>query len=189
MKPINHIHSLKSPQRIFYNLLFFSDDHRKQRVKKGMQRLKDKPAMADNKIILKDKKDKNWQEDVWFRRNRSKVYLYLVPLISIFYFVPAIQFAFQAKETEELTGSMDLCYHNFKCARPWFIFSDFNHVISNISYVIFGLIFMPLCFLKTKQLPGMILIFSNFKFDYSIYFSPITSMWWRKRSLSILYLS
>ena len=128
--------------------------------------------MADNKIILKDKKDKNWQEDVWFRRNRSKVYLYLVPLISIFYFVPAIQFAFQAKETEELTGSMDLCYHNFKCARPWFIFSDFNHIISNISYVIFGLIFMHLCYLKTKQLPGMILIFSNFKFDYSIYFFP-----------------
>ena len=162
------------PSRIFHNLLF-SDDHRKQRVKKGMQRLKDKPAMADNKIILKDKKDKNWQEDVWFRRNRSKVYLYLVPLISIFYFVPAIQFAFQAKETEELTGSMDLCYHNFKCARPWFIFSDFNHIISNISYVIFGLIFMHLCYLKTKQLPGMILIFLNLIIVYI--FSQFTSIW------------
>ena len=119
-----------------------------------MNRLKDRPAMADNKIILKDKNDKKWTEDVWFRRNRSKVYIYLVPLISIFYFVPAIQFAFQAKETEELTGSMDLCYHNFKCARPWFIFSDFNHVISNISYFIFGLVFIHLCYLKTKQLPG-----------------------------------
>jgi len=129
------------------------DPHRRQRIKAGMLRLKDRPAMADNKIILKDKRDKNWTEDVWFRRNRSKVYLYLVPLISIFYFVPAIQFAFQAKETEELTGSMDLCYHNFKCARPWFIFSDFNHVVSNISYVIFGAFFIHLCFLKTKQLP------------------------------------
>ena len=152
-----------------------------------MQRLKDKPAMADNKIILKDKKDKNWQEDVWFRRNRSKVYFYLVPLISIFYFVPAIQFAFQAKETEELTGSMDLCYHNFKCARPWFIFSDFNHVISNISYVIFGLIFMHLCFLKTKQLPGMIFIFSNLITVYI--FSQLHQYDDEKRSLSILYLS
>jgi len=129
------------------------DPHRIQRVKAGMNRLKDRPAMADNKIILKDKNDKKWTEDVWFRRNRSKVYIYLVPLISIFYFVPAIQFAFQAKETEELTGSMDLCYHNFKCARPWFIFSDFNHVISNISYFIFGLVFIHLCYLKTKQLP------------------------------------
>ena len=133
----------------------------------------------------KPPKDKNWQEDVWFRRNRSKVYLYLVPLISIFYFVPAIQFAFQAKETEELTGSMDLCYHNFKCARPWFIFSDFNHVISNISYVIFGLFFMHLCYLKTKQLPGMIIFFSK----YCIYFFPIYINFVMKRSLLILYLS
>ena len=71
---------------------------------------------------------------------------------------------------------MDLCYHNFKCARPWFIFSDFNHVISNISYVIFGLFFMHLCYLKTKQLPGMIPFFS-----ITVYiFSQFTSIWWQK---------
>ena len=153
-----------------------------------MQRLKDKPAMADNKIILKDKKDKNWQEDVWFRRNRSKVYLYLVPLISIFYFVPAIQFAFQAKETEELTGSMDLCYHNFKCARPWFIFSDFNHIISNISYVIFGLIFMHLCYLKTKQLPGMILIFLNLIIVYIFFQFTSISMVTNKVIIDFIFI-
>ena len=93
-------------------------------------RLKDRPTLADNTRILQDK---------WFRRSRSKVYLYLVPLISLYYFIPAIQFAFQAKENEEISGSKDLCYHNYRCQRPWWIFSDFNHVISNMSYWIFGI--------------------------------------------------
>ena len=30
--------------------------------------------------------------DIWFRRNRSKVYTFLVPLISLFYLIPAVQF-------------------------------------------------------------------------------------------------
>lgn len=48
---------------------------------------------------------------------------------------------------------MDLCYHNFKCARPLWIFSDFNHVISNMSYVLFGISFIVLVFIKSKKLP------------------------------------
>jgi hypothetical protein len=62
-------------------------------------------------------------------------------------------FKLQAKEIEEMTGSMDLCYHNYKCARPWKIFSDFNHIISNLVYIIFGISFMLLAFLKSKRLP------------------------------------
>lgn len=53
------------------------------------------------------------KEDVWFRRNRSRVYLYLIPIVGVFYFIPAIQFAFLAKMNEENSGSLDLCYHNF----------------------------------------------------------------------------
>ena len=116
----------------------------KKRAHQGMIRLKDRPTFADSTVLIDDK---------WFRRNRSRVYIYLVPLISIFYFVPAIQFVFQAKENEEMTGSMDLCYHNFKCQRPWWIFSDFNHVISNISYLLFGFSFILLAKLKVRQLP------------------------------------
>ena len=117
---------------------------RRKRAKEGMIRLKDRPTFADSTVLIDDK---------WFRRNRSRVYIYLVPLISIFYFVPAIQFVFQAKENEEMTGSMDLCYHNFKCQRPLWIFSDFNHVISNISYLLFGISFIAICKLKIRQLP------------------------------------
>ena len=53
-----------------------------KRVETGLKRLKENPKLSDNAKILQDK---------WFRRNRSKVYLYLVPLISIFYFIPSIQ--------------------------------------------------------------------------------------------------
>jgi hypothetical protein len=45
--------------------------------------LKEDATLKDMASIL--------NEDVWFRRNRSRVYLYLVPIVSIFYFVPAIQ--------------------------------------------------------------------------------------------------
>ena len=122
----------------------FQDEKSRRRLIKGLNRMKDNVTLADNTLI---------RDDVWFRRSRSKVYIYVVPLISLFYFVPAIQFSYQAKETEEMTGSMDLCYHNFKCARPLWIFSDFNHVISNISYVVFGLAFMSLAWIKTLKLP------------------------------------
>ena len=45
---------------------------------------------------------------------RSRVYLYLVPIVGIFYFVPAIQHSALAKEYEQRLGNQDLCYHNFR---------------------------------------------------------------------------
>ena len=53
------------------------------RIKKGLNRLREDATLKDMASIL--------NEDVWFRRNRSRVYLYLIPIVSIFYFVPAIQ--------------------------------------------------------------------------------------------------
>ena len=115
-----------------------------KKIFKGMNRLKDHPTVADNIKIL---------QDPWYRRNRSKIYLYLVPLIALYYFIPSIQFVFLAKENEETTGSKDICYHNFKCQKPFWIFSDFNHTISNISYMILGLGFMVIVKIKAASLP------------------------------------
>ena len=120
---------------------------RRDRVEKGLNRLKPNLVLSDMTEILKD--------DTWFRRNRSRVYCYLVPLLSLFYFIPSIQFVFLVKQSENVTGSQDLCYHNFECAKPLNIFSDFNHVISNVCYVIFGLGFVLLVFLKAKKLPDV----------------------------------
>ena len=92
--------------------------------------------------------------DVWFRRNRSRVYLFLVPLISVYYIIPGLQFVWLTKNTEEMTGSMDFCFHNFRCSKPWYIFSDFNHVVSNVSYLIFGAVFVVLVYWKKMKLPA-----------------------------------
>ena len=85
----------------------------------------------------------------------KKILIFFVKLIIIFFvkLIDFFQFAFLAKEDEELTGSKDLCYHNFKCQRPFWIFSDFNHVISNMSYWLFGLAFMVIVYYKSKLLP------------------------------------
>ena len=57
------------------------------------------------------------------------------------------------------TGDYDLCYYNYLCARPLGYLMDFNHIYSNIGYVIFGLFFIAFVRLRqtslnTKLVPG-----------------------------------
>ncbi|EFX63125.1 hypothetical protein DAPPUDRAFT_119507, partial [Daphnia pulex] len=40
------------------------------------------------------------------------------------------------------TGDQDLCYFNFLCAHPLGDLTDFNHVYSNLGYVLLGLLFI-----------------------------------------------
>ncbi|KAB7506706.1 SID1 transmembrane family member 1 [Armadillidium nasatum] len=49
------------------------------------------------------------------------------------------------------TGNQDLCYYNFWCAHPLGLLSDFNHVFSNIAYVLFGILFIGLCLRKERK--------------------------------------
>jgi hypothetical protein len=42
---------------------------------------------------------------------------------------------------------------NYGCSRPWWIFDDFNHIISNIGYIIYGTVFIVLVRLKSLFLP------------------------------------
>lgn len=118
---------------------------RRARVEKGLERLNEDTNLGHMTHILED--------DPWFRRNRSRVYCYLVPLLALFYFIPSIQFVFLVKESESVTGSQDLCYHNFLCSKHWTIFSDFNHVVSNLPYMIYGIMFALLVLFKSSKLP------------------------------------
>jgi len=44
------------------------------------------------------------------------------------------------------TGNQDLCYYNFLCAHPLGLLSDFNHVFSNVGYIMLGLLFIVLTY-------------------------------------------
>ena len=88
---------------------------------------------------------------VWFRRLRSQVYSHLAPLITISYYVHAVLMPSLSRQPEGLTGSRDLCYHNFRCSIPFYIFSDFNHIVSNMSYFLFGLSFIFLLWQKQRR--------------------------------------
>ena len=118
---------------------------RKDRVTKGVNRLNKKAKLTAMTEILKD--------DPWFRRNRSRIYCYLVPLLSFFYAIPSLQYVFLVKKSENMTGTLDLCFHNFECSKPFNVFSDFNHSVSNLSYFIFGLAFIACVWIKSLRLP------------------------------------
>lgn len=51
-----------------------------------------------------------------------------------------------------LTGNQDLCYYNFLCAHPSFGFSDFNHIYSNIGYIITGFLFIIITVIRHSKI-------------------------------------
>ena len=66
------------------------------------------------------------------------------------------------------TGNQDLCYYNFLCSTPVHTniikIADFNHIFSNIHYVVFGLLFIYLVrrrkkgynLFQARMVPGMV---------------------------------
>merc|ERR1719239_1722296 len=90
-------------------------------------------------------------DDSWHRRQRSKVYLYLVPLLAIFYLIPSAQMVFMLEQVARETNQK--CYRNFGCSRPWGIFEDVNHIISNLGYIVYGAAFILMVYLKSWMLP------------------------------------
>ncbi|KAG5866897.1 hypothetical protein JTB14_037848 [Gonioctena quinquepunctata] len=73
---------------------------------------------------------------------RSYNYLYHTLSIAIFYGIPVVQLVVTYQRIVYKTGNEDMCYYNFLCAHPAFGFIDFNHIYSNIGYVLFGIIFI-----------------------------------------------
>ena len=72
---------------------------------------------------------------------QNELYFWLVILIGIFYSVPALQLVLRYQDLLRKTGNNDLCYYNFKCSFPIGEVHDFNHIISNIGYMAFGISF------------------------------------------------
>ncbi|KAG8202122.1 hypothetical protein JTE90_010483 [Oedothorax gibbosus] len=76
--------------------------------------------------------------------DRTKVYSWNLLTIAIFYGLPVIQLVYINQRFVNVTGNQDLCYYNFLCSHQVGLFSDFNHIYSNIGYVMLGILFLLL---------------------------------------------
>lgn len=81
------------------------------------------------------------RKDPRVHKQKSYLYFYNVLTVSLFYGLPVIQLVVTYQRVLNQTGEQDLCYYNFLCAHPMGVISDFNHVFSNIGYVLLGLLF------------------------------------------------
>lgn len=86
---------------------------------------------------LARKKEKHLKE-------KTSVYSWNLITIAIFYGLPVVQLVYINQKIVNLTGNQDLCYYNFLCSHKLWVFSDFNHVFSNVGYVLLGILFLLL---------------------------------------------
>ncbi|KAG5331301.1 SIDT1 protein, partial [Acromyrmex heyeri] len=86
-------------------------------------------------------------------RHKSRLYLYYLTTVAIFYTLPVVQLAVTYQRVLHTTGNQDMCYYNFLCAHPLGLLSDFNHLFSNFGYVMLGLLFIFLTYSREHNEP------------------------------------
>ncbi|XP_037024124.1 SID1 transmembrane family member 1-like [Bradysia coprophila] len=74
------------------------------------------------------------------QKSLDRIYL-LIGSIGIFYCIPTIQLLYTYHKISEFTGETDLCYRNYLCSHRLMGWDDFNHIYSNIVYVILAFAF------------------------------------------------
>ena len=90
------------------------------------------------------------RKDPKILRHKSRLYLYYLITIAVFYALPVIQLVITYQNVLHVTGNQDLCYYNFLCAHPLALLSDFNHVFSNFGYILLGLLFIFLTYTRER---------------------------------------
>ncbi|KAJ8668220.1 hypothetical protein QAD02_009883 [Eretmocerus hayati] len=83
-------------------------------------------------------------------RKKSRLYVHYLITIAIFYAAPVVQLVVNNQKALHDTGNQDLCYYNFLCAHPLFFLSDFNHVFTNLGYILFGLLFIFIVYMRER---------------------------------------
>lgn len=81
---------------------------------------------------------------------KSQLYTRNLLTIAIFYGVPVVQLVYTYQKVLHVTGNQDICYYNFLCSHPFNVFSDFNHVFSNVGYVLLGILFLGLVWRRDR---------------------------------------
>lgn len=99
---------------------------------------------------------------------KSKMYLWSLLTVGIFYALPVIQLVLTYEKVSHSTGNQDLCYYNFLCSFPSGKFSDFNHVYSNIGYILLGFLFLALVWRRDLMHKKQIEMHDIYEKDYGI---------------------
>ena len=72
-------------------------------------------------------------------------------LVAIFYTLPVVQLLIHHQDSSVISGNLDFCYYNYLCKVPALGLEDFGHVFSNVSYIIGGIIFIVLCYVRMSR--------------------------------------
>ncbi|KAK9746974.1 dsRNA-gated channel SID-1 [Popillia japonica] len=84
-------------------------------------------------------------------QRKSFNYFWHIMNIAIFYGIPVVQLMVAYQRLVNVTGDLDTCYHNFMCANPLGYMNDFNHVYSNIGYMLLGIFFLAVTFVSHQK--------------------------------------
>eukprot|EP00042_Codosiga_hollandica_P045322 m.458550 g.458550 ORF g.458550 m.458550 type:complete len:839 (-) comp56994_c1_seq2:102-2618(-) len=87
-------------------------------------------------------------------------FLWMLVAVAVIYAVPVIQLV-ESDLSRFNAGEQDLCYINFACAHPRFGLASFNNVMSNLGYIMLGLLFLAIVhrrrrvYLRTRSAEGL----------------------------------
>ncbi|XP_058490246.1 SID1 transmembrane family member 2 isoform X5 [Solea solea] len=73
---------------------------------------------------------------------KYQIYFWNIATIAVFYALPVVQLVITYQTVVNVTGNQDICYYNFLCAHPMGALSAFNNILSNLGYVMLGLLFL-----------------------------------------------
>uniref|UniRef100_A0A7N8YQA3 SID1 transmembrane family, member 2 n=1 Tax=Mastacembelus armatus TaxID=205130 RepID=A0A7N8YQA3_9TELE len=96
-----------------------------------------KKFLCVSDLARKDKRILKWSNSSQmshFSRN--------IATIAVFYALPVVQLVITYQTVVNVTGNQDICYYNFLCAHPLGALSAFNNILSNLGYVMLGLLFL-----------------------------------------------
>ncbi|XP_075765832.1 SID1 transmembrane family member 2 isoform X2 [Pelodiscus sinensis] len=82
------------------------------------------------------------RKDKRILRKKYQIYFWNIATIAVFYALPVIQLVITYQTVVNITGNQDICYYNFLCAHPLGNLSAFNNILSNLGYVLLGLLFL-----------------------------------------------
>ena len=87
--------------------------------------------------------------------DKSDLHWVVLIIVSVYYSLPTMQMVLNSNTEYEETGNHDLCYYNHLCQKPLGEMRDFNHLFSNLGYIVFGLLFNCLVYLKGRNFKAL----------------------------------